>query len=984
MLFAVIAIPVWGMCDSHAMDDSASKHEYFEKHVRPLLAAHCYECHSKSENQGGLRVDSGSRLLKGGDSGEAIVPGNAEASLLMEAVRYESYEMPPEGKLPDSDIAILKKWIDEGAYSPEEKLEDSSVIEEFDLASRRSEHWVWQSIKNPELPSVQHKQWLKQPLDHFILAQLEQAELKPALPVDSQALIRRLYFDLIGLPPSSQDLQKYSKIVAEYGIAPLVDDLLASEHFGERWGRHWLDLVRYAESRGHEFDSTIPGAYFYRDYVIRAFNADVPYDQLIREHLAGDLLTNPRLHPGKSYNESILGTGFWFLGEWVHSPVDIRKDEADRFDNMVDVMSKTFLGMTVSCARCHDHKFDAISSEDYYALTGFLQSSDFQQVRFETLQHNKAIAQELASLNDQYQQHLSRLLKNKGLSSPQQKPQSYSHQESLVVDYSQLVEDDFLQHGMLFGHKPEAAGTLTVFQEEDQLKLAVSKATAAVSQTFWNEMKSIAQGGDRSSLAKLNRQGRTLRTPTFEVTNGQASCLVEGAGHVVAVVDSHRLIAGPLHGNTIVKINPKSRWVNLNLSRYVGHNVHLEFIPQDDAVLKVHLVAQGLEKQTRKQLLDEWSLRQDVWNEYQQQVDEVFEQESSNDIRELLTQWNIQRSELQKRIQKQSHVALAMSDGTGENDHLLIRGNASRPGKEVPRRFLSAINQNQTINQLGGSGRLELAEELNAPENPLTSRVIVNRIWHHLMGRGIVPTTDDFGVLGQRPTHPQLLDHLAIQFREQGQSLKQIIRYIVLSQTYQMSCEVDPEAAQKDPKNLKYHHHPLKRLEGEAIRDALLTLSGKLDRTQFGPSVPVHLTSFMEGRGRPGKSGPLDGNGRRSIYLEIRRNFLSPFMLTFDTPVPFSSMGRRNSSNVPAQALILMNDPFVIEQAHLWAQRIIAENSEDISRLHALYQTAFARNPTDKEQQTALAFLKQNASSQSAWNDLAHALINTKEFIFLK
>ena len=289
-----------------------------------------------------------------------------------------------------------------------------------------------------------------------------------------------------------------------------------------------------------------------------------------------------------------------------------------------------------------------------------------------------------------------------------------------------------------------------------------------------------------------------------------------------------------------------------------------------------------------------------------------------------------------------------------------------------------------------GSGRLELASHINDPANPLTSRVIANRVWHYLMGRGIVPTTDDFGVLGQPPTNPELLDHLATHFRSEGQSIKRLIRYIVLSRTYQMSAIANEEAIQADPKNNLWHHRPPKRLEGEAIRDSLLAMSGRLDRTLFGEPIPIHLTSFMDGRGRPGQSGPLDGSGRRSIYISVRRNFISPFMLAFDTPVPFSTMGRRNVSNVPAQALILMNDPFVVEQAKLWAERAMKEIPKPDDRLRWMYLTAFSRPPSSQEAAVALAYVTSQGTRQDApkeldlWTDIAHALINTKEFIFLR
>ncbi len=351
--------------------------------------------------------------------------------------------------------------------------------------------------------------------------------------------------------------------------------------------------------------------------------------------------------------------------------------------------------------------------------------------------------------------------------------------------------------------------------------------------------------------------------------------------------------------------------------------------------------------------------------------------------RELLKQWRREREQLRSSVMFRSRLAPAMLDGTGENDHVLIRGSSSNPGKLEPRHFLTAISGDEPLDIPSGSGRLQLAEQINASNNPLTARVIVNRIWHHLMGRGIVATTDDFGVLGQRPTHPELLDFLATQFVADGQSIKRMIRSIVLSRTYRMSSKADPAAIAIDPENRFWHHRPPKRLEGEAIRDSLLAISGELDRQPFGAPVPIHLTPFMDGRGRPGVKGPLDGDGRRSIYIAVRRNFLSPFMLAFDTPVPFSTMGRRNVSNVPAQALILMNDPFVVARAGRWAKRATERSEEPAERVRWMYRSAFARQPTGQELQMALRFVG-DSTTEDRWADLAHALINTKEFIFLR
>ena len=1144
-------------------DFTPTQLEFFEKEVRPLFAEHCYKCHSVDAKrlEAGLLLDSRASQLRGGDSGPAIVPGKADQSLLIQAVRYEDFEMPPKGKLPAKDVATLVRWIQMGAPWPSE-AEPVAAGERssFDLEKRAAEFWIWQPVTAPEQPTVQDSSWPKNEIDHHILAGVEAAGLRPAGDADRAALLRRLHFDLIGLPPTPGEIRTFLADPSSKAIERAVDRLLDSPHFGERWGRHWLDSVRYAESRGHEFDNDTPNAFQYRDYVIRALNADVPYDQFVREHIAGDLLPKPRLHPEKKFNESVLGTGYWFLGEWVHSPVDIRKDESDRFDNMLDVMSKTFLGVTVACARCHDHKFDAISTADYYSLSGFLQSSDYRQVRFESMEQNGQVAADLAEVDTRFQREIGELLKRHGLHRPPAaKPIAG---EGIVFNYASIPASDYLQDGYIFGQTPRRAGQPYL----DGPVVKVARFGAAVNDPIWFGLNAVHEGvmQNRSALAKLPKSGRTLRTPTFELTDGNVACLVKGTGHVVACVDSHRLVAGPLHKQTIKSIGGRSGWVTLNLKRYVGHRLHLEFVPAKNVSLSVRLVTQGLDATELREIdrrlalaareveqyaaaaeallngggvpggameervfadfesgtYDGWTVEGDAFGKvpqsqatigkYQGNVQAVGKyfvnshnirgegrdmrrgdgftgtltspeftidfdtveflvgggshrtktcvnlivdgqavltatgkrrnQMSLNtwDVRQyrgktakirvvdnhtggwgnigldhivfkgrrqapqpavkgapaqrLIRGWQAERQRLGKQIIRKSRVALAMMDGSGEDDRILIRGNSSKPGKVEPRHFLTAISGNNPPAIKSGSGRLELAEHINDPANPLTSRVIVNRIWHHLMGRGIVPTVDDFGVLGQRPSHPKLLDHLATRFLADGRSIKGMIKYIVRSRTYQMSSHSHPQAMESDPKNVLWHHQPPRRLQGEVIRDALLALSGRLNRAAFGPPVPIHLTSFMDGRGRPGRNGPLDGNGRRSIYIAVRRNFLSPFMLTFDTPVPFSSMGRRNVSNVPAQSLILLNDPLVVELSRGWAERALKAEPHDVAkRIAWLYLTGFGRQPTVGESRIAVDFIDSKAAElqvstgdSKLWADFAHVLVNTKEFIFLR
>jgi hypothetical protein len=887
-----------------------------------------------------------------------------------------------------------------------------------------------------------------------------------------------------------------------------------------------MDLVRYAETRGHEFDYTAPDAYQYRDYLIRAFNADVPYNQFVIEHIAGDRLERPRLHPTEGFNESILGTGFWFLGEEVHSPVDVRQDEADRFDNRIDVFSKAFLGLTVSCARCHDHKFDAISTKDYYALFGFLKSSSYRLARFDSLEHNRRIAAELYPLRERsrpaveravaeslrpgvdrlaayllaarevllagprvestrltevararkldvpflqnWTKHLkaaarnahdplhawARVAADEACQDPKHLAEllqplidgwrmrtrdagSALQGVEVIIDYRHHRPDDWLPDDVTFGPRPVRPGDIRWGSDPARPIHQVIDYAAAEFDPTWKGL-TLAPGAenDPGVVGSVPRAGRTIRTPTFKITAGKVFYQVKGTGRAYAAVDSHVLINGPLHGKLVqpIKAGERFQWIGFDLTPYRGNYAHIEFTAGDDANFTVAAVVQGAaapgSTETANQALltllsgpDAASVQRLALG-YQRLFASVAERLASDriigapDAADVasLANWLIEHPELfpessknqrltdiagrlleqQKKltgqIKRESRLAMALLDGTGANEHVFIRGSPKAAGEVVPRRFLEALAGPESLAIPHGSGRLELARQLTDPAvNPFLTRVLVNRVWHHLFGRGVVPSVDNFGVLGEPPTHPALLDYLADQFVQDGWSIKTLIRTLVLTRTYQMASQGQSAADAADVPNLLLHRMNLRRLEGEAIRDAMLQVAGRLDRTQFGPSVPVNLTEFMQGRGRPAASGPLDGYGRRSVYIAVRRNFLSPMMLAFDTPIPFSTVGKRTVSNVPAQSLILMNDPLVQHLADLWGGRILAERKTARERVAAMYESAFARAPTENEVRRCLEFLDRQATlsqvkadDPKVWADLAHVLFNVKEFIFVR
>ena len=963
-----------------AGEPTAAQLAFFENEVRPLLAEHCHGCHAAGDDDpaGNLRLDRHAAVLRGGDSGPAVVPGDVDGSLLIEAVRYDGYEMPPEGKLPAADVAVLERWVAAGAPWPEEPdAADGTPRPAFDLEARKAANWSWRPVVDPVVPAVGDGGWCRSPVDRFVLAKLEAAGLRPAPPVDRRTLYRRWSFDLTGLPPAPAAVDRYLADDRPGADGRAVDRLLASPHFGERWGRHWLDLARYAESRGHEFDEDAPGASHYRDYVVRAFNADVPYDRFVREQIAGDLLAEPRPHPTRGFDESVLGTGFWSLGERVHSPVDTAKDEADRFADMIDTASKTFLGLTVACARCHDHKFDAISTADYHALTAFLQSSDERPVRFETRDRNARIAAEIAAVDRAANAELRAMFGRTAVP-----PASVPTPGRLVADYTDADDRDFLPDGFTFGPRPVRAGESVVARGPDGPVLSVATRGHARRDPAWDRLRTVRapKTNDRNALTKFDRAGKTLRTSTFELTTGTLAYELSGGCRAVAVVDSHRLIAGPLHGGTIRDLPAPDgdgdavRWVTHDLADYVGKRIHVEFVARGEEPFSLFRVVDGEPPRgtTLRVVSASHSLREDS-----------RPGGSGHETHHRAARWLRDRERLAREIRTESRTAMAMADGTAEDAFVAVRGDPHRPGERVPRRFLEALDPTPVPADEPGSGRLALADRITDPHNPFTVRVLVNRVWHHLLGRGIVPTVDDFGVLGTPSSHPALLDHLAARFVERGWSVKAVVRDVVLSATYRTSGAADAAAVERDPTNALLHHRPPRRLGGEAVRDALLAVSGELRPVLFGDPVPVHLTPFHGGRGRPAVSGPADGGGRRSLYLAVRRNFRTPLLAAFDVPGPHGTVGRRNVSNVPAQALTLMNDPFVAARATAWAGRATKRSADPAARVRFLYETAFARPPTAAERDAALAFVADHPDPHAAWADLAHALVNVKEFVFV-
>jgi hypothetical protein len=1000
--------------------------EFFEKSVRPILVARCHECHGPSKQKGGLRLDGRAAVLAGGSTGPAVVPGNAQESLLVDAINYgETHQMPPKSKLPDAEIATLTEWVERGVPWGMESPRSSSRLPVGKVETKpdglsksqlreRARYWSFQPIRRvtPPVPSQALRNWPRNGIDRFIAAGLESQGLTIAPEAERRVLIRRLSFDLRGLPPSPEEIAAFVTDQSASAYENLVERLLASPHYGERWARHWLDLARFAETAGHEYDYEIPGAFRYRDYVIRALNADLPYDRFVMEQIAGDLLERPRWNPSEGFNESILGTGFYFLGEGGHSPVDVREEEMRHIDNQIDVLSKTFLGLTVACARCHDHKFDPITSKDYYALAGFLHSSRLQQAFIDSpgritgdLRRRESLKEALiatlrdvqADLPDAVRSWVARAGQSRvalasssdgGRPVPAAKPAG----ESIVFeDFGGDSYGGWFETGAAFGDRPSRAGDFRLMAGSHPPRLVPIKAGQAHSGRFSDRLQGV------------------IRSPSFKIEARFIHHLAAGrGGRINVVVDNYEKIREPIYGGLTVRVDhgDELRWLTQDVGMWLGHTAYLEIA--DGAAVDYSSTASRLDDGLGYIAVDEIRMSNSPApgnvREPSEQGAQALDLDNitvalrnSNPAKaHYLTSVLNEIRTIEARLPAPT-LALAAADGSGVDEHIHVRGSHKNLGATISRRFLEVLGGSELSAAETGSGRLELARQIVDPtSNPLLARVLVNRLWKHHFGEGIVKSTDDFGAMGQKPTHPELLDWLASELIAGGWSIKAMQRLMVNSSTYRMSSAKRPDAARIDPSNVYLHRMNVHRLEAESIRDAILCVSGRLESVLYGPSVPVHLTSFMEGRGRPAQSGPADGGGRRSIYLNVRRNFLDPMLLAFDAPVPFSTMGRRNVSNVPAQALALLNDPLVISQARLWASRALAVPGQTPrARVDDLYVTALGRPATTEEARASLAFLDSQMQARQAhpgtsadaallaWADLCHVLINVKDFIFI-
>jgi hypothetical protein len=1301
-----LTILALGTSSLAAADLKPADLEFFEAKIRPVLVAECYECHDAKKQKGDLRLDYRDGLIKGGEEGPSIIPGDAKKSILLQSMdhSHETLQMPKKRtKLDAQIIADFAEWINRGAPDPRVKAPEDSITPAWsDLLHVRKNWWSFQPITSPAVPAGK----AASPIDRFLDAKIAAAGITPSAPADKATLLRRATYVLTGLPPSPAEIAAFEADVSPGAFAKVVDRLLASPRYGEHFARHWMDLVRYADTHGSEGDPAIPQAWRYRDYLIRAFNTDVPYDQFVREQLAGDLLKTPRLNAAEKLNESALGTGHFRMIEHGYQPVDTVDEQVRNVDNQIDVVSKTFLGLTVSCARCHDHKFDAISQADFTAFYGIFASARPGQVTVDSpalleqhrdrltelkqairaelsakwiqqakdlpaaLERIRASSQERVRLQDELAKVESELAADdfrRRLKADKSAGPAPSHWWTFEQDGRDLVgkldaklnggalikngrlmldgEDSFAETGptletlkaktleawvalstldqrgggvvttesigggvfdalvfgerqkskwmagsnnsvrtqnvngpaetakpgelihlaivyqpdgrielyrngqpygagyapanekaalhtfvagktrLLFGRRHTGGGNAFLRGELEEARLYGFALTAAQiadsfrAGTLRGELTPVATKDEKldtlrsqatqlrarltslgaaeakldeglvkgeadpthplhaatflrvglkpkqapaprsempdwtlsdKSSATWRRHGNgldgrfapgdfrvetdgsdvlkhvrpsglhshalstkhsaVLTSPRFKVTMDFISVQAMGKGATLRLIpDNYPLSPGGSRFPKAAIDSDKPAWITLDTAYRKGSYAYLELtLPEDSTnpdkkaearegfygVREVifhatreagpsgeAIVTQAPTLPTLADVTNALAEAATAWGR-----DEATEAQAalldagvrhgmldtsttaSTKLAALIVEYRKLEAEL-----TEPRRAPGFLEAEGFDMPLFVRGEYKQPAAIVPRRYLEVFDTKAFVTT--GSGRLELAAKIAAPDNPLTARVMTNRLWHHVFGRGLVGTVDNFGRLGDQPTHPELLHYLAKRLTSQQWSLKTQLRELLLTDAFQRSSLPTATALAKDADNALLSHVRVRRLGGEALRDSLITLSGRMEHRMYGPGDNA--------------MGPPHQQVRRSVYLNIRRNSLHPLITTFDGPKPFTTVGRRDATNVPAQSLTLLNSAFVIDTAKQWARILNLTKQSDADKVDTLFIQALARKATPVEHAAAaryLADLKATYADKPAqvWTDFAQSVLNLKEFLYLK
>jgi len=930
-LFACLGPSV---CADDVVPDGAAL-EFFEKNVRPILVKHCYECHAAGEVNGGLRLDSRAGVMTGGDTGPSLVAGEPDQSLLIEAVRYKNrdLQMPPQKALTTAQIGVLEKWVAMGA--PDPRIEAPDVADSGSAGMSTAEgrnFWSFRPVSNPPVPDVSDESWVRNPIDAFVLAQLEARGLRPAPAADKRTLIRRITYNLIGLPPTPEEVAAFLADDSEDAYNKVMERLLQSPHYGVRWGRHWLDVARYADSNGLDENLAFGLAWRYRDYVVDAFNNDKPFDRFMVEQLAGDLLP-------EANQETRTATSFLVLGAKVLAEPDMEKLVMDTVDEQLDTTGKAFLGMTFGCVRCHDHKFDPLTHADYYALAAIFKSTrTFAETRTGVIKH--------------------------------------WHQHSFAT-------------------------------EEDKAKLKEIDAEIA-------KKKSAASSFKSKAIGRLREAARARATEYLvAATKFEPSA-------PLAVVEA---IAAPL------ELHP----------RILHHTrLHLEYNQDDPFFSQWHSLvaagdADGVDKHFRTVFAEAEAayVAAQKMDPPQKTLTDVrlrTAREALYDLSGFLAvppkvEFAFDEKTLAEYYQLEDEARILESNapdepaamGVGEQTILAslpihIRGSHLNLGNPVAREFPEVMRTStvRPVFPAGQSGRLEFARWMSSTQHPLSARVFVNRVWGWHFGRGIVGTTENFGQLGDRPSHPELLDWLARRFMESGWSVKDQHRLILSSSAYQMASvhpaeqrssaaaanliEVNP--IEGDPENLLLWKFRLQRLEAEQIRDSVLAVSGRLDMAIGGKTVPLRNRQFVFNH--TSKDHTKYDSLRRALYLPVIRNNVYSLFSQFDFPDPTMPTGHRSSTVVAPQALLMMNSDLVMDSASSMASMLLDRGRDNTERVQMAYARTVGRPPSAGETQRAIAFVGEltsqsigatgvdEAGKRQAWSAFCQSLFASNEFIYVR
>jgi hypothetical protein len=1102
--FLVLAtLLMFGRLTLSAADDPGTQaNEFFEKEVRPVLIERCLKCHGDDKPKGGLKLTSRASFLKGGDTGPAAVEKKPGESLFIHAISYQDeLKMPPKTKLADKEVKTLTRWVELGLPWPKtaETITAADLNKKFEITDEQRRFWSFQAVKKVQPPEIKNKTWARTDLDRFTLAGLEAKGLAPAKPADKRTLLRRVTFDLIGLPPTPEEIDAFLKDESPEAYAKVVDRLLASAHYGERWGRHWLDVVRYADSfdaRGIGGEMDIPAAWRYRDWVVNAFNKDLPYDQFILDQIAGDL--RPAKSPSEINEDGIIATGLLAIGNWGGGDADKEKLLTDIVDDQIDVVGRAFLGLTLACARCHDHKFDPIPTEDYYGLAGIFFSTHIlpnvgpktngpPMMRIPLLpaaavakrnQHPMRVAELEKKLKQKHDQHYAAFARSLVPETAKYLLAAYDFQHRPAdqgkmrvadlaaarhlhpyalqqwLDYvkddqyalmTQPVRDVLGRTGIL-GWKGTADCPNAVVNSTDKeetlltfrlpaksfamhpgptngVVLAWKSPVDATVKITGRLSDADPNGGDGIAwILDHRRSGVFKELASGDIANGGAQKLGEGKVAVplgsveVKSGDRLELLVLPKENHyydttivelTITKTDGSVVWDVTHdvIADFHKGNPHPDSLGHADVWSFEDMAGSIHTKHTsaNKDFLIAWHKAkadcsggrinrqklEEAAGEFQKSFSPAdssspFWIKHPSDEALLPAQHKDELAKLTKELhdlKANPPAPIPFAHGVQEGGvpdspqaglhdvRVHVRGSYARLGDLVPRHFPLILGGDKSANIKDGSGRLQLAQWLVKPDHPLTARVMVNRIWQHHFGEGLVRTPSNFGKLGEKPSNPDLLDYLAGQFIEGGWSIKKMHRSMLLSATYQQSTTATPDAQKMDADNRLFSRMNRQRLEAEAVRDSLLAVAGKIDLKLGGPAT-------------------ADFNlPRRTLYQMTVRSDRSGFGPLFDVADSTAIVPKRIVSTVAPQALFLLNHPFVTEQTKALAKRIQATPNDDKARIEYAYLLLYGRLPLEVESKVGLDFLAHDAKDHDKvgllWQEYCQILLCTNEFLYL-